>query len=50
MYLYPLADISHKSIMNFSQWQTPFTQEGRNHIYTKLKGDVSTEIGKAYEI
>ena len=46
VYLYPLADIRHKSIMNFSQWQTPFTQEGRNHIYTKLKGDVSTEIGK----
>ena len=46
VYLYPLADISHKSIMNFSQWQTPFTQEGRKHIYTKLKGDVSTEIGK----
>ena len=46
VYLYPLADIRHKSIMNFSQWQTPYTQKGRNHIYTKLKGDVSTEVRK----
>ena len=46
VYLYPLADIRHKSIMNFSQWQTHYTPEGRNHIYTKLKGDVSSEIRK----
>lgn len=46
VYLYPLADISHKSIMSFSQWLTPFTLRGRKHIYTKLKGDVSKEIRK----
>jgi|SRR5690625_497061 len=46
IYLYPLADIRHKSIMNYSQWQTPYTQEGRKHIYTKLKGDVAIEIGR----
>lgn len=46
VYLYPLADISHKSIMSFSQWQTPYTIEGRNHIYTKLKSDVAAEIVK----
>lgn len=44
VYLYPLADIRHTSIMNFSQWQTPYSKKGRNHIYTKLKGDVVTEI------
>jgi len=31
--------------MNYSQWQTPYTQEGRKHIYRKLKGDVAIEIG-----
>ncbi|SIS36643.1 group II intron reverse transcriptase/maturase [Salimicrobium flavidum] len=46
VYLYPLEDISHKNIMSFSQWLTPFTLRGRKHIYTKLKGDVSTEIRK----
>lgn len=46
VYLYPLADISHKSIMSFSRWLTPFTLRGRKHIYTKLKGDVSKEIRK----
>lgn len=30
--------------MNYSQWQTPYTKEGRNHIYTKLKSVVATEI------
>lgn len=49
VYLYPLADISHKSIMSFSQWLTPFTLRGRKHIYTKLKGDVSREIRKLME-
>ena len=44
VYLYPLADIRHKSIMNYSQWQTPYTHKGRTHIYTKFKGDVATEI------
>lgn len=46
VYLYPIANIKHKSIMNYSQWQTPYTLEGRNHIYRKLKTNVLTEIGK----
>lgn len=44
--LYPLQDISHSSIMNFSQWQTPYTKMGREHIHTKLKGSVSNEVAK----
>jgi RNA-directed DNA polymerase len=32
--------------MNFSQWQTPYTIEGREHIYTRLKGYVAHEVAK----
>lgn len=46
VYLFPLADITHKNIMNFSQWQTPYTLEGQKHIYTKLKGHVAHEVTK----
>ncbi|MCU1808317.1 group II intron reverse transcriptase/maturase [Cytobacillus firmus] len=46
VYLYPLSDISHKSIMSFSQWLTPFTKEGREHIQKTLTGDITTELIK----
>ncbi|MFT9600284.1 group II intron reverse transcriptase/maturase [Mesobacillus sp.] len=46
IYLYPLSDISHKSIMSFSQWLTPFTKEGREHIQKMLTGDITTELIK----
>lgn len=32
--------------MGYSQWQTPFTKEGRSLNYKRLKADVSAEIGK----
>lgn len=46
VYLFPLADISHTSMMSFTQWITPYTQKGREHIYKKLKGEVESEIRK----
>lgn len=44
LYLYPLADIQTKNIMNFSQNVCNYTVEGREH--TKLKVDITTEINK----
>ncbi|GIN41524.1 group II intron reverse transcriptase/maturase [Heyndrickxia oleronia] len=49
MYLFPLADIRHKSIMSFSQWHTPFTCKGRNHIFKTLSSDIAYEIKKLME-
>ncbi|WP_282155789.1 group II intron reverse transcriptase/maturase [Cytobacillus gottheilii] len=46
VYLYPLADIRHRSSMNFSQWISPYTERGRKHIAKELKGDVLAEIRK----
>ena len=49
VYLFPLADIRHKSIMSFSQNVTPFTTEGRSHITNRIKNDVAIEIAKLME-
>lgn len=46
VYLFPLGDVRHCNLMNFSQWLTPYTSEGRNYIFTKLNGDVTTELRK----
>lgn len=44
IYLYPLTDVSHKSVMNFSQHLTPYTKKGRDTIHKELRGNVSYEI------
>lgn len=46
LYLYPVADISHTSAMNFTQELVPYTQQGRDLITKELKGDVAREINK----
>ncbi|UQX57088.1 group II intron reverse transcriptase/maturase (plasmid) [Cytobacillus pseudoceanisediminis] len=46
VYLYPIHAVSHTSVMNYSQWLTPFTKDGREHIYTNLDGDVLHELGR----
>nr|WP_235788512.1 hypothetical protein [Salipaludibacillus sp. CUR1] len=44
VYLFPLADVKTSNSMNFSQSLTPFTKEGRERIYKKLRGDIQYEI------
>lgn len=44
IYLYPLSNIRTSNNMNFSQTITPFTCEGRQTIYNKIKGDVQNEL------
>jgi len=46
IYLYPLNDIRYKKLMSFSQWLTPYTEEGREGIHQKLHSDISLEISK----
>jgi len=46
IYLYPLNDIRYKKLMSFSQWLTPYTEEGREGIHQKLHSDISLEILK----
>jgi group II intron reverse transcriptase/maturase len=46
VYLYPLADIKHQILRSFSQWQTPYTKEGRAGIHKNINIDVSQEIIK----
>lgn len=45
-YLYQLGDVRTSNNMNFSQSITPFTNEGRLQICTKIKGDVQAELTK----
>jgi hypothetical protein len=44
IYLYPLSNVRTLNNMNFSQTITPFTCEGRQIIYNKIKGDVQSEL------
>jgi group II intron reverse transcriptase/maturase len=44
IYLYPLSNVRTSNNMNFSQTITPFTCEGRQTIYNKIKGDVQNEL------
>lgn len=44
IYLYPLSNVRTSNNMNFSQTITPFTCEGRQIIYNKIKGDVQSEL------
>lgn len=46
VHLYPLTDVRHSSLMNFSQWLTPLTAQGRKHIHKELNGNISHEISK----
>lgn len=44
VHLFPLADVKTKNNMNFSQSLTPYTEEGRERIHKKLRGDIQHEI------
>lgn len=44
IYLYPITDVSHKNVMNFSQHLTTYTKKGRDDIHKELRGDVLIEI------
>ena len=46
VYLYPLADIKHQILRSFSQWKTPYTEEGRAYIHKNINSDVYQEITK----
>lgn len=45
VYLYPLSDVKTMNTMGFPQHMTPFTPEGRETIYQKLRSDIEREIG-----
>lgn len=44
--LYPIKDISTSTNLNFSQNLTPYTEEGRELIFTKLKPNITAELIK----
>ncbi|MED3575974.1 group II intron reverse transcriptase/maturase [Cytobacillus praedii] len=46
IYLYPLTDVSHKNVRNFSQHLTTYTKIGRVGIHKELSGNVLTEISR----
>lgn len=46
VYLYPLAAIKHQILRSYSQWQTPYTEEGRAAIHKNIDVDVYREIMK----
>ncbi|HEL1179425.1 TPA: hypothetical protein TVL11_001975 [Streptococcus equi subsp. zooepidemicus] len=43
-YLYPLVDVKWRMTRNVTQKLCPYTIEGRNLIYKKLKPNVVTEL------
>jgi RNA-directed DNA polymerase len=44
VYLFPLADVSTRNNMSFSQSLTPFTKAGRERIHKQLQPDIQREI------
>ena len=44
VYLFPIADVKTKNAMNFSQYLTPFTAEGREYIHKQLQADIQFQI------
>lgn len=46
IYLFQIGDVRTSNNMNFSQTVTPFTQEGRQTLCNKIKGDVKAELIK----
>jgi group II intron reverse transcriptase/maturase len=46
VYLFPIGDIKTSNNMCFSRGLTPFTEEGRETIYKKLRTNIWTEIIK----
>ncbi|MEK3992684.1 group II intron reverse transcriptase/maturase [Robertmurraya sp. FSL R5-0851] len=46
VYLYPLMDVKFETPLGFSQYLTPFTEQGRQYIHMELKGNVLIEIRK----
>ncbi|MED1942753.1 HNH endonuclease signature motif containing protein [Cytobacillus firmus] len=46
IWLFPIMDVEKKPFLNFSQKLNPYTTEGRNLTYTKLKPDVAQELVK----
>lgn len=44
VYLFPLGIIKTKNVISFTQSLTPFTEEGRTQISTRLRKDIRHEI------
>lgn len=45
VYLFPLADVKTVNTMGFSPKLTPYTKEGREGIYKRLRPDIQREVG-----